>query len=104
MLLAYLPPSLRGALTAVLSSVQVPLRMSVDQISFSAHADYAQTEGFIKALQPAHVVRVCLCLPSARRVHGTGRNLSAASPHCRCSSCLADGLLGTAVVPMRTVC
>ena len=36
---------------------QVPLRMSVDQISFSAHADYAQTEGFIKALQPAHVVR-----------------------------------------------
>ena len=35
---------------------QVPLRMSVDQISFSAHADYAQTEGFIKALQPAHVV------------------------------------------------
>ena len=47
--------------------MQVPLRMSVDQISFSAHADYAQTEGFIKALQPAHVVRLC-SLSSAWRI------------------------------------
>ena len=48
--------------------MQVPLRMSVDQISFSAHADYAQTEGFIKALQPAHVVRLCLVSQSMTRV------------------------------------
>lgn len=45
-----------AGISSAVCHVQVPLRMSVDQISFSAHADYAQTEGFIKALQPAHVV------------------------------------------------
>jgi cleavage and polyadenylation specificity factor subunit 3 len=39
-------------------AVQVPLRMSVDVISFSAHADFRQTSGFIEALDPAHVVLV----------------------------------------------
>lgn len=38
--------------------MQVPLRMSVDVISFSAHADFKQTSGFIEALDPAHVVLV----------------------------------------------
>jgi cleavage and polyadenylation specificity factor subunit 3 len=32
--------------------------MSVDAISFSAHADYDQTSGFVAALQPPHVVLV----------------------------------------------
>lgn len=32
--------------------------MSVDVISFSAHADFRQTSGFIEALDPAHVVLV----------------------------------------------
>ena len=38
--------------------LQVPLRMSVDAISFSAHADYTQTSQFIAALAPPHVVLV----------------------------------------------
>ena len=37
---------------------QVPLRMSVDAISFSAHADYNQTSAFLNALAPPHVVLV----------------------------------------------
>lgn len=40
------------------AGVQVPLRMSVDAISFSAHADYTQTSQFIAALAPPHVVLV----------------------------------------------
>ena len=39
-------------------AAQVPLRMSVDVISFSAHADFRQTSGFVEALDPAHVVLV----------------------------------------------
>jgi Cft2 family RNA processing exonuclease len=38
--------------------LQVPLRMSVDAISFSAHADFPQTSEFIDELQPRHVVLV----------------------------------------------
>ena len=38
--------------------MQVPLKMSVDAISFSAHADFPQTSEFIDELQPAHVVLV----------------------------------------------
>ena len=38
--------------------MQVPLRMSVDVISFSAHADFKQTSGFVEALDPAHVILV----------------------------------------------
>lgn len=37
---------------------QVPLRLSVHNISFSAHADYDQTSGFLDALRPPHVVLV----------------------------------------------
>ena len=37
---------------------QVPLRMSVDAISFSAHADFPQTNDFIDKLQPKHVILV----------------------------------------------
>jgi cleavage and polyadenylation specificity factor subunit 3 len=32
--------------------------MSVDAISFSAHADYPQTQQFLDAMAPAHVVLV----------------------------------------------
>lgn len=39
-------------------AVQVPLRMSVDAISFSAHADFPQTSEFVAALRPPHVVLV----------------------------------------------
>lgn len=38
--------------------LQVPLRMSVDAISFSAHADFPQTSEFIEKLQPPHVILV----------------------------------------------
>ncbi|XP_076267356.1 cleavage and polyadenylation specificity factor 73 [Rhynchophorus ferrugineus] len=37
---------------------KLPLKMSVDYISFSAHTDYQQTSEFIKILKPPHVVLV----------------------------------------------
>lgn len=37
---------------------KLPLNMSVDYISFSAHTDYQQTSEFIRLLKPAHVVLV----------------------------------------------
>ena len=37
---------------------ELPLRMTVDAISFSAHADYPQTQQFLDALAPPHVVLV----------------------------------------------
>lgn len=38
--------------------MKIPLRMSVDAISFSAHADFDQTSSFLDALQPQHVILV----------------------------------------------
>lgn len=35
---------------------KLPLKCSVDYISFSAHTDYKQTSEFLRALKPAHVV------------------------------------------------
>jgi len=37
---------------------KLPLRCSVDYISFSAHTDYKQTSEFIRALKPPHIVLV----------------------------------------------
>eukprot|EP00210_Caulerpa_lentillifera_P007940 g7579.t1 len=37
---------------------KIPLRMSVDAISFSAHADFDQTSQFLDALRPQHVILV----------------------------------------------
>ncbi|XP_005109022.1 cleavage and polyadenylation specificity factor subunit 3 [Aplysia californica] len=37
---------------------KLPLKCSVDYISFSAHADYKQTSEFLRELKPAHVVLV----------------------------------------------
>ncbi|KAG8277735.1 cleavage and polyadenylation specificity factor 73-like [Homalodisca vitripennis] len=37
---------------------KLPLKMSVDYISFSAHTDFQQTNEFIKILKPPHVVLV----------------------------------------------
>lgn len=37
---------------------KLPLNMSVDYISFSAHTDYQQTSEFIRLLKPAHVILV----------------------------------------------
>lgn len=49
------PPHSRPLLPAF---PQIPLRMQVDAISFSAHADFPQTSEFLDALQPPHVVLV----------------------------------------------
>lgn len=38
--------------------VQKPLRCTVKNISFSAHADFEQTSGFLNAVRPPHVVLV----------------------------------------------
>ena len=40
------------------AGARVPLRASVDAISFSAHADFDQTAGFVDELSPPHVVLV----------------------------------------------
>lgn len=37
---------------------KLPLKMSVDYISFSAHTDYQQTSEFIRTLKPPHIVLV----------------------------------------------
>ena len=37
---------------------KLPLKMQVNYISFSAHTDYKQTSGFIRALKPPHVILV----------------------------------------------
>jgi len=37
---------------------KLPLKMSVDYISFSAHTDYQQTSEFVRILKPPHVVLV----------------------------------------------
>lgn len=37
---------------------KLPLKMSVDYISFSAHTDYQQTSEFIRSLKPPHIVLV----------------------------------------------
>ena len=39
-----------------MSGQKLPLNMSVDYISFSAHTDYQQTSEFIRLLKPTHVV------------------------------------------------
>uniref|UniRef100_A0A3Q3G3F2 Cleavage and polyadenylation specificity factor subunit 3 n=1 Tax=Labrus bergylta TaxID=56723 RepID=A0A3Q3G3F2_9LABR len=43
---------------ATMSGQKLPLKMSVDYISFSAHTDYQQTSEFIRALKPPHVILV----------------------------------------------
>ncbi|KAH6937252.1 hypothetical protein HPB50_026206 [Hyalomma asiaticum] len=37
---------------------KLPLKMSVDYISFSAHTDYQQTSEFIRTLKPPHIILV----------------------------------------------
>lgn len=41
-----------------MSGTKLPLNMSVDYISFSAHTDYQQTSEFIRLLKPSNVVLV----------------------------------------------
>ena len=41
-----------------MSGQKLPLRCSVDYISFSAHTDYRQTSEFVRALKPPHIVLV----------------------------------------------
>lgn len=43
---------------------KLPLKCSVDYISFSAHTDYKQTSEFLRALKPAHVVSQLVDLKS----------------------------------------
>jgi len=37
---------------------KLPMNLTVESVSFSAHADYKQTSGFIRKLKPPHVVLV----------------------------------------------
>ena len=46
---------------------KLPLKMSVDYISFSAHTDYEQTSEFIRMLRPPHVVRILTTMPALRK-------------------------------------
>jgi cleavage and polyadenylation specificity factor subunit 3 len=38
--------------------LQLAVRCKIEVLSFSAHADYGQTSGFLEELQPPHVVLV----------------------------------------------
>lgn len=42
----------------LLFAMQLAVRCKVEALSFSAHADYDQTSGFLDTLQPPHVVLV----------------------------------------------
>lgn len=46
------------SMITTLSGLQVPLKMSVHYVSFSAHADYSETSDFIDQLRPPHVILV----------------------------------------------
>lgn len=41
-----------------MSGQKLPLKCSVDYISFSAHTDYQQTSEFVRTLKPTHIVLV----------------------------------------------
>lgn len=41
-----------------MSGQKLPMNLTVESVSFSAHADYRQTSGFIRKLKPPHVVLV----------------------------------------------
>tara|TARA_R110002050_G_scaffold32774_1_gene84063 strand:+ start:338 stop:724 length:387 start_codon:yes stop_codon:yes gene_type:complete len=41
-----------------MSGMQIPLRMSVRYISFSAHTDYKQTREFVDILDPPYIILV----------------------------------------------
>lgn len=41
-----------------LAGMKVPLKMQVEYMSFSAHADYRQISGFVRAIKPPHIVLV----------------------------------------------
>ncbi|CAG0886861.1 unnamed protein product [Cyprideis torosa] len=41
-----------------LSGTKLPLRMSIDYVSFSAHADYRQISEFVRALKPPEIILV----------------------------------------------
>lgn len=38
---------------------KIQRRMTVDEISFSAHVDFAQNSSFIKQVNPQHIVSCC---------------------------------------------
>lgn len=59
-----------------MSGQKLPLKMSVDYISFSAHTDYQQTSEFIRALKPPHVVSLWLWLITLKRKKTYPRNHS----------------------------
>lgn len=45
-----------------MSGQMLPLKCSVEYISFSAHTDFQQTSEFLRALKPHHVVRIHIVL------------------------------------------
>ena len=49
-----------------MAGIEVPMKLSVSYISFSAHSDFSQTSGFIDLLKPPHVVLV----------HGDGQEMN----------------------------
>jgi len=43
-----------------LKGITIPRRISVDEISFSAHVDYAQNSEYIEQVKAQHVVKSSL--------------------------------------------
>ena len=49
---------MKGKVVTRSECLQKPLRATVEPISFSAHADYTQTSGFVQDLAPADIILV----------------------------------------------
>jgi len=65
------------------SGTRVPLRCTVEAISFSAHADFEQTSGFLEALRPPHVVLVHGEAGEMARLRGALERLARAGGYAR---------------------
>jgi cleavage and polyadenylation specificity factor subunit 3 len=45
------------------TGMPIPRKCSVDEVSFSAHVDYAQNSDFIEQVKPKHIVRSQIQVP-----------------------------------------
>lgn len=78
-----------------MSGQKLPLKMSVDYISFSAHTDYQQTSEFIRALKPPHVVSLCVwfsALVGGKASKRADTAFPCGSPVGRASTCAGTSL------------
>ncbi len=59
--------TLRQTKVVTSSGHEVPLRMKVEDVSFSAHADFDDTSKFVTILRPPHIVNIFSGLKKEKR-------------------------------------